>query len=108
MKVKNGFVTAIEGGSEARTLLNLLKTRGDKNSFNLGEFAVGTNPCARISENVSEDKKRLGSIHMALGDNVSLGGHSPSATHIDGIMGYPSLWIDNKQIIDRGKLLIKY
>jgi len=108
MKVKNGFVTAIEGGSEAQALLNILKTRGDKNSFNLGEFAVGTNPCARISENVSEDKKRLGSIHMALGDNVSLGGHSPSATHIDGIMGYPSLWIDNKQIIDCGKLLIKY
>lgn len=106
--VEKGFAVKIEGGPEAEILLNILKTRGDKNSFNLGEFAVGTNPCARISENVSEDKKRLGSIHIALGDNVSLGGHSPSKTHIDGIMGYPSLWIDGKQIIDHGKLLIEY
>ena len=108
MIVKNGFVTKIKGGSDAETLQNILKTRGDKNSFNLGEFAVGTNPCARISDNVSEDKKRLGSIHIALGDNVSLGGHLPSATHIDGIMSYPNLWVDNKQIINNGKLIINY
>lgn len=108
MIVENGFVVKIEGGSEAETLLNILKKRGDKNSFNIGEFAVGTNPCARTSNNVSEDKKRLGTIHIALGDNVTLGGHTPSATHIDGVMGFPSLWVDKKQIIDHGKLLIKY
>lgn len=108
MIVENGFVVKLEGGSEANILLDILKTRGDKNSFNLGEFAVGTNPGARISDNVSEDKKRLGSIHFALGDNVSLGGHSPSTTHIDGIMGYPNLWIDGNQIIDHGKLMIEF
>jgi len=106
MKVEGGFVQSIEGGPEAQILRSTLEARGDKNSYNLGEFAVGTNPAARISENVSEDKKRLGSIHIALGDNVSLGGHSPSKTHIDGIMGHPSLWVDDRQLIDRGKLLI--
>jgi len=108
MIVKNGFVTKIEGGSDAQTLLSILKMRGDDNSFNVGEFAVGTNPCARVSNNVSEDKKRLGSIHIALGDNLTLGGHTRSITHIDGVMGFPSLWVDNKQIIDHGKLLIKH
>ncbi len=108
MIVERGRVTKMLGGAEAAKLQNILKTRGDKNSFNLGEFAVGTNPCARISNNVSEDKKRLGSIHIALGDNLTLGGHTPSATHIDGVLGYPSLWVDKKQIIDHGKLLIKY
>jgi leucyl aminopeptidase (aminopeptidase T) len=105
MIVKHGFVTQIEGDVEAETLRTILKERGDHNSFNLGEFAVGTNPKARISNNVSEDKKRLGSIHVALGDNLTLGGHSPSATHIDGVMGFPSLWVDNTQIIDHGTLL---
>jgi leucyl aminopeptidase (aminopeptidase T) len=105
MIVKHGFVTQIEGGIEANTLRGILTKRGDQNSFNLGEFAVGTNPRARISSNVSEDKKRLGSIHIALGDNLTLGGHSPSATHIDGVMGFPSLWVDNAQIVDHGKLL---
>lgn len=106
MTVENGFVKKIEGGSEAGILLDILKTRGDENSFNLGEFAVGTNPSARVSDNVSEDKKRLGSIHFALGDNLSLGGNSPSALHIDGIMGYPSLWVDGVQLIERGKLRV--
>lgn len=108
MIVERGFVIQMEGGEESEILLSILKAHGDKNSFNIGEFAVGTNPCARISNNVSEDKKRLGSIHIALGDNVTLGGRSPSATHIDGVMGFPSLWVDKKQIIDRGKLLIAY
>ncbi|MCF8110112.1 MAG: aminopeptidase [Desulfobacteraceae bacterium] len=106
--VKDGFATKIEGGEAASTLMAILEKRGDKNSFNLGEFAIGTNPAARISHNVSEDKKRLGSIHIALGDNMTLGGHSPSATHIDGIMGSPSLWIDDQQLIDNGKLLFSY
>ncbi len=108
MIIENGVVTRIEGGTESEVLLRILKTRGDKNSFNVGEFAVGTNPCARISNNVSEDKKRLGSIHFALGDNLTLGGHIPSATHIDGVIGFPNLWVDKKQIIDHGRLLIKY
>jgi len=108
MTVENGFVTHIEGGTEAKILMSILEKYKDKNSFNIGEFAVGTNPCARISENVSEDKKRLGSIHIALGDNVTLGGHTPSAIHIDGVMGFPSLWVDKNQIIDHGRLLVKY
>ncbi|NQU04370.1 MAG: aminopeptidase [Syntrophaceae bacterium] len=108
MIVEKGFVTTIEGGLDAEILKGILRKRGDKNSFNLGEFAVGTNPAARISNDVSEEKKRLGSIHIALGDNLTLGGHSPSVTHIDGVMGSPSLWVDKKQIIDRGKLLIEY
>jgi leucyl aminopeptidase (aminopeptidase T) len=108
MIVENGWVTKMEGGPEAGILLGILKKRGDQNSFNIGEFAVGTNPHARISNNVSEDKKRLGAIHIALGDNLTLGGHTPSATHIDGVMGFPGLWVDNEQIIDHGKLLLPH
>jgi leucyl aminopeptidase (aminopeptidase T) len=96
----------MEGGVEAEILLDMLKKKGDRNSFNIGEFAVGTNPQARISGNVSEDKKRLGSIHIALGDNLTLGGRTRSVTHIDGVMAFPSLWVDKKQIIDHGKPLI--
>ena len=58
--------------------------------------------------NVSDDKKTAGSIHMALGDTVSPGGRSPGKTHIDGIMGYPGLWIVDKQMNDCGQLLITY
>jgi len=108
MTVENGRVVSIEGGAEAKNLLNILKQRGDENSFDIGELAVGTNPAARISENVSEDKKRLGSIHIALGNSLTLGGKTASNTHIDGIMGYPSLWVDGRQIIDHGKLLVEY
>ena len=108
MIIEKGLVTKMEGGAEADTLLHILRKQGDQNSYNLGEFAVGTNPAARISHNVSEDKKRLGTVHFALGDNLTLGGKTPSATHIDGVLGFPNLWVDGKQIIDHGKLLIQY
>jgi leucyl aminopeptidase (aminopeptidase T) len=67
---------------------------------------VGTNPQARKSSNVSEDKKRLGSIHIALGDNMTLGGKIHSSTHLDGVIENPTLYVDNRLLIADGKLQI--
>lgn len=108
LTVKDGMVTEIKGGEEAERLKEILRKRGDQNSYNIGEFAIGTNPVARVSHNVSEDKKRLGSIHIAIGDNKTLAGNTASATHMDGVMGYPSLWIDGKMLIEKGKILFNY
>ncbi|MGI6129793.1 MAG: aminopeptidase [bacterium] len=103
---EQGRVVEISGGEEAKQLQFILQERGDDNSLVLGEFAVGTNPCARRGTTVSEDKKRLGSIHLALGDNMTLAGQNESCSHLDGVLGTPCLWVDDKQVIDNGKLVI--
>ncbi|NLY50779.1 MAG: aminopeptidase [Firmicutes bacterium] len=104
-RFEQGKVVEISGGQQAAQLKAVLKERGDENSFVLGEFAVGTNPRARHGTTVSEDKKRIGSIHLALGDNLTLAGKNESCSHLDGVLGRPSLWVDQKLIIDKGKFV---
>lgn len=104
--VEEGRVVKIEGKTEAVTLKNIIQRRGDENSWCIGELAVGTNPQARKSSNVSEDKKRLGTIHIAIGNNANLGGNIRSTTHLDGVIETPTLYVDNRLIISEGKLQI--
>jgi len=58
-------------------LRKVLENRGDDTSYCIAEFAIGTNPRARCIDNSQEDKKTLGSIHIAIGDNLTLGGQHP-------------------------------
>ncbi len=106
MAVKDGRVVSIEGENEAERLKKLLKDKGDDNSYNIGEFAIGTNPKARCTGNPQEDKKTLGSVHIAIGDSRTLGGSTSSCTHLDGIILRPTVYVDGKMVIDNGKLLI--
>jgi leucyl aminopeptidase (aminopeptidase T) len=105
-EVKEGRVINIGGKIEASMLENILQKRGDENSRCVCELAVGTNPQARKSSNVSEDKKRLGSIHIAIGDNLTLGGEIHSSTHLDGVIENPTLYVDNRLLISDGNLQI--
>ncbi|WP_238134300.1 aminopeptidase [Calderihabitans maritimus] len=105
LEVKGGRVTQIEGGQEANRLREILERNGDENAYNLGEFAIGTNPKARIIGNVSEDKKRAGMIHVALGDNITLGGNNHSRIHMDGLISGATVAIDGVEIVRDGQLI---
>lgn len=69
------------------------------------EFAIGTNPNARLIGNLAEDKKLLGTVHFAIGDNKSLGGVVESSVHLDGLMLKPTVLIDEKALVKAGRLL---
>jgi len=103
--VKDGWARKIVG-SDAVKLENLLKT-ADKNAYNIGELGIGTNPKARITGKVLEDEKVLGTVHTALGDNTSYeGGHTKSQIHVDGILFQPTVKIDKRLLMQKGKLLV--
>ncbi len=106
LNVEQGRAVKIEGGHQAERLKEIFDNQGDENSTNIGEFAVGTNAWARAIGNASEDKKRIGTVHIGLGDNRTLGGQVRSATHLDGIMSAPTLTVDSQTLIDAGKLMI--
>lgn len=103
--VKNGWARKFIG-SDAAKLEAKLKA-ADRNAYNIGELGIGTNSKARITGAVLEDEKVLGTVHIALGDNTSyVGGHTKSRIHLDGILFQPTLWVDKRQILKTGKLLI--
>jgi leucyl aminopeptidase (aminopeptidase T) len=105
LSIVDGSVTAISGGEDAERLEKFLKEKGDSNSYNLAEFAIGTNKNARFADNPQESKKMLGTIHFALGDNRTLAGNTYSKTHIDCLILKPNVWIDEEQFISEGQIL---
>ena len=104
--LRKGRVERINGGIEAQLLRELLEKYGDENSYFFGEFALGTNPKARFIGSAGEDKKRIGTIHMSLGDDIDIGGELKSKLHLDGVMGRPTLVADGQTLIEDGRLLV--
>lgn len=103
LSVEDGFVTGVDGGSEADTLQEILDAN-DENGGNLAEFAIGTNPEAKLIGNLAEDKKREGTIHFAIGDNESLGGSIQSDIHLDGVIKTPTVSLDGTTLVEDGRL----
>jgi leucyl aminopeptidase (aminopeptidase T) len=105
IEISKGYATKISGGPEASALKRLLKPFG-KPGHNIAELGVGTNYKAKVTGLVLEDEKVLGTIHIALGDNMSMGGKVHVASHLDGVVLSPTLEVDGKVILDGGRLTV--
>ena len=105
IEVEKGFATKISGGTIAKKLKVILDKVG-KDARNIAEFGIGTNDSAKLSGVLLEDEKVMGTIHIALGDNVSMGGSVNVPIHLDGVVKKPTVWMDNKLLMKDGKLLV--
>jgi leucyl aminopeptidase (aminopeptidase T) len=105
LEVKDGRVVSVNGERGEVHAIEQLFER-DQTARNIAEFAIGTNPHARLIGNLAEDKKLLGTVHFAIGDNESLGGEVQSSVHLDGLMLKPTVIADKKILVENGKLLI--
>ena len=105
--VEDGYATDISGGEEARRLIELLQPHG-RDGRNVAEFGIGTNDKAILTGAIIEDEKVMGTIHIAFGDNKSMGGSVRVASHLDGLVTKPSVWVDDDRIMEDGKLLAQY
>ncbi len=106
IEVENGYATKITGGKMASKLKQQLDGVG-KQARNIAEFGIGTNDSAKLSGILLEDEKVMGTIHIALGNNVSMGGSVNIPIHLDGIIKKPTVYLDGKMIMENGKLFIK-
>jgi leucyl aminopeptidase (aminopeptidase T) len=105
VEVIDGFASQIDGGDGAKKLLSIMKPLG-KLAFNLAELGIGTNDKARITGSVLEDEKAIGTVHMAFGDNKSMGGFVQVASHLDGVIMNPSVYVDDELILKEGRFVI--
>jgi leucyl aminopeptidase (aminopeptidase T) len=72
----------------------------------VAELGIGTNDKALITGNVLEDEKAIGTVHIAFGDNKSMGGKIRVASHLDGVIMDPTVYVDGNLIMKDGKFLI--
>ncbi|HID32172.1 MAG TPA: aminopeptidase, partial [bacterium (Candidatus Stahlbacteria)] len=101
--VKDGRAQKIEGDN--RRLQKILFSFGPS-ALTLGEFGIGTNQKARITGNILEDEKALGTVHIGFGDNIGFGGDNAAEVHIDCLIQKPNLVIDGKTIMTDGNIII--
>jgi hypothetical protein len=87
------------------TQIGPAKATGDLNWANLAEIGIGLNPSVeRLTGNMLFDEKAAGTAHVALGDNTFMGGVVQASIHCDMVTKGPTVLIDGKTIVDRGKL----
>lgn len=107
LEIKNGRICDITGGKEAGELKKLLESKDEAGYNAASQFALGTNPACRIIPNTREVGKKLGTAHIAIGDNRSLGGKSCSSFHIDFVFLNPTIYLDDVCILKDGEYQIK-
>ena len=100
--IENGYITKMEGGEQAKILEDNLKSHTDPNCFNVAELGIGLNPNARLSGVMLDDEGVLGTIHLGIGTNYTLGGKIIAPIHYDLLMWEPTIKVDGK-IVQRNK-----
>ena len=107
LTVKDGRITAIDGGADARILKDFLAAYGDENAYMCpAEASVGVNAKAVIRGVQREDKNIMGTLHFGLGTNVDVGGSIMSKIHMDGVILEPTLYVDGVKRIEHGRFLV--
>jgi leucyl aminopeptidase (aminopeptidase T) len=110
LEIKEGFIVKYEGTPSGRRFKRLveesMQVDGNKNASFIAEFAIGTNKQAKVTGVILEDEKAYGTCHIAFGDNTSYpGGRNKSTLHIDVIILKPTIALDGKTIMKKGKLV---
>jgi leucyl aminopeptidase (aminopeptidase T) len=109
LHVKSGRVEKIEGGRDALALDAWLRSFDDPSMFRVAHLSFGSNPGAKLTGNIVEDERVWGSTEWGLGyvgpDLTNDGKPIAAASHTDGTCLNTSVWLDEMQIFDNGKLV---
>ncbi|OPY33219.1 MAG: Thermophilic metalloprotease (M29) [Methanomassiliicoccales archaeon PtaU1.Bin124] len=112
---RNGYVAEITGGTTAKKLQDLLdhsaaeaREKGmkdeERNTRHLGELGIGLNPNARMSCNILEDEKIMGTVHFAIGMNLDHDAHA--LIHLDNLVLKPTVYVDDVLIMKDGRHML--
>lgn len=105
VEIKDNRAVAVES-EEANPLEQ--KFSEVENARNVAEFGFGTNPEAELIGNILQDEKVLGTVHIAFGDNSSYVSEtderrSVSDIHWDTVCKQPTVWFDDRKVLEEGE-----
>lgn len=104
IEIVNGYAEKVTGGKEAEKLVELFEKSG-REARAVAEFGIGTNYKAQLTGMILEDEKVFGTIHIAFGNNITMGGRISVSSHLDGLVKEPDVYFDNVLIMKKGKLI---
>jgi len=97
-EVEDGTVTSVSDAAIAEQLDTAAQTGGSA-AYNVAELGIGTNVgVTELLGSVLLDEKAAGTVHMAIGDDASIGGNTDAPVHLDGILREPTVLADGEEI----------
>lgn len=109
LHVKAGKIQKIEGGQDAEVFDAWLKSFNHPLMRSMAHVCYGCNPGAKLTGNVLEDERVWGASEWGIGyvGQILTGGKPiPAPSHSDGICMNTSVWLDGKQVWDKGQATI--
>ena len=107
IQIKDGNIVSISGGKEAAFLEEAMKSLNDPDVYSVAEIGFGFNNCSVLSNRMLEDEGVMGTMHLCFGNSLSFGGTMSGNNHLDMVFQNPSVWVDGRQIMELGEMLIK-
>jgi leucyl aminopeptidase (aminopeptidase T) len=98
---KDGRIQSVDGAraDEFRAFIDKFEDTAKQ----VAEFGIGTNPNCHIIGNPLVDEKVHGTIHVACGNNLFMGGQQGGDMHYDMIVNAPTVWLDDECVLRGGK-----
>jgi leucyl aminopeptidase (aminopeptidase T) len=97
-EVEAGQVTAVSDDAVREELATAADEVGDA-AYNLAELGIGTNVgVTDLIGSVLLDEKAAGTVHLAVGDDASIGGDTEAPVHMDGILRDPTVYADGEEV----------
>ncbi|MFB6302536.1 MAG: aminopeptidase [Haloferacaceae archaeon] len=97
-EVEDGYVTSVSDDAVGEKLAAAAAEVGDA-AYNLAELGLGTNVgVTELVGSVLLDEKAGGTVHLAVGDDASIGGDTEAPIHMDGILLEPTVYADGEEV----------
>jgi aminopeptidase len=114
LEVKEGRVEEVRGEAKKAVQAVIDTQATDRMARQVGEFAFGLNPKARIVQEFLESEKVGNAIHVAFGNNMDYPGTvaNISATHQDFLVDKPTVTVTyangiTRTVMTNGKIIIE-
>lgn len=96
--VEDGYAVDIDDPEVAASFAEAAEDVG-RDAYNLAELGIGTNLAVTdLVGSVLLDEKAGGTVHIALGDDASIGGDTRAPIHADGVMRNPTVYVDGEEL----------
>jgi leucyl aminopeptidase (aminopeptidase T) len=97
-EVEDGYVTHVSDEA-VRDQVERARAEVGRDAANLAELGIGTNVgVTELVGSVLLDEKAAGTVHVAIGDDASIGGETEAPLHLDGIVRDPTVYADGERV----------
>lgn len=104
LEIKNGKIVSFEGIYSDK--LEEIFSRHSDLARVPAELGFGFNEKAELCGIMLEDEGCFGTVHIGFGSNSTIGGQNIVPFHLDMIIRKPTVYFDNKKILDKGNYII--